>query len=112
VVPPRGLNPSVHDAWMTALADRGVVPRLAVVHAVGLPSLALIAEGGWQLTFGTARAFADVDPRIVYRRFADPPIPFGLWARYRRNGATFLARDFVTVCSGLRDAAATLKEAG
>jgi LysR family transcriptional regulator, benzoate and cis,cis-muconate-responsive activator of ben and cat genes len=112
VVPPRDLNPSLHDACMTGLADRGVEPRLAGVHAAGVPSLSVVAEGAWQLTLGTARPFADADPRIAYRLFADPPIAFGLWARYRREGATLLARDFIAVCRRLRDAATSLQEAG
>jgi DNA-binding transcriptional LysR family regulator len=112
VVPPRELNPSLHDVCMTALAERGVDPRVATVHAAGVPSLSVVAEGAWELTLGTARPFADADPRIAYRLFADPPIPFGLWVRYRREGATLLARDFITVCRGLRDAATILKVAG
>jgi hypothetical protein len=112
VLPPHELNPSLHHACMAALTDRGIEPRLALVHAAGVPSLSVVAEGGWELTLGTARPFADADPRIAYRLFADPAIPFGLWVRYRREGATLLARDFIAVCRGLRDAATTLKVAG
>jgi len=90
----------------------GIEPRLALVHAAGVPSLSVVAEGGWELTLGTARPFADADPRIAYRLFADPPIRSACGSGTAARGATLLARDFIAVCRGLRDAATILKVAG
>lgn len=95
----RELNPVMYDSVMAGLADRWLSPELAVVQLIGVPAVSMVAQGGcWRLASVTISEEASNEPDVVFRRFADPPLPFGLWVRRNRQSASPLGQQFAALC--------------
>ena len=95
----RELNPVTFDSIMVGLADRGLTPQLENVQAVGIHAVSLVAQGCcWKLASETMIKEADDEPGVVYRPFADPPLPFGLWLRRSGQPASALVQQFEAIC--------------
>lgn len=96
----RELNPVTYDSIMAGLAERGLTPEPANIEAVGAPAISLVAQGScWKLASQTMIEEANAEPGVVFRRFGDPPIPFGLWLRRARLGASPLGQQFADIFS-------------
>ena len=96
----RELNPVTYDSVIAGLAERGLSPEPATIEAVGVPAVSLVAEGCcWKLASQTMIEEASAEPGVVFRRFADPPMPFGLWLRRARLSASPLVQQFAAVCA-------------
>jgi DNA-binding transcriptional LysR family regulator len=96
----RELNPVVYDSVMTGLAERGLSPKPANIEALGAPAVSLVAQGYcWKLASQTMVEESKGQPGVVFRQFADPPLPFGLWLRRARLGASLLGQQFAAICS-------------
>jgi DNA-binding transcriptional LysR family regulator len=95
----RELNPVAFDSIMAGLADRGLIPDLGIVQAVGIHAVSLVAQGDcWKLASETMIPEADAQPDVVYRRFADPPLSFGLWLRRVGQAASPMVQQFGAIC--------------
>jgi len=98
----REQNPLAYDSVMAALAARQLSPELAIVQVVGIPAVSMVAQGCcWKLASMTMSEEARNEPDVAFRRFADLPLPFGLWIRRRRQTTSELAEQFATVCQRL-----------
>lgn len=103
----RELNPVTYDSVMAALGDRGLSPELAIVQVVGVPAVSMVAQGCcWKLASVTMSEEAKDEPDVVFRRVADPPMPFGLWVRRRRHNASPLGGQFASLCRELGNGSA------
>lgn len=101
----RETNPVRYDSLFSALAQRGLRPRLADVRAPGPPELvgAFVAEGeGW--TLATAEDWWPLYERIpglVFRHFADPPILAQRWVLSPQDAPSPLVGQFIATCRDL-----------
>ena len=103
----RELNPVTFDSIMAGLADRGLTPELENVQAVGIHAVSLVAQGCcWKLASETMIKEADAEPGVVYRRFADAPLPFGLWLRRAAQSTSPLVQQFGAICRAMGTALA------
>jgi len=105
----RDVNPASYESLIQAMADRGLKPRLANVHADGPPILIgkVVAEGeawtlatedrSWPLYTGT--------PGLVFRSLADPPIIVQQWNLWLAGHFSPLVRDFESAWDTTRDSA-------
>jgi len=96
----REINPEVYDGVIAALAERDLNPELATIQAVGVPAVSMVSQGCcWKLASKTMiEEIGPTDSGVVFRYFADPPLPFGLWIRRLRRGASPLAEQFADHC--------------
>jgi DNA-binding transcriptional LysR family regulator len=95
----RELNPVVFDSILAGLADRGLIPDMGIVQAVGIHAVSLVAQGDcWKLASETMVKEADAHPEVVYRRFSDAPLPFGLWLRRVGQTAAPMVQQFGAIC--------------
>jgi DNA-binding transcriptional LysR family regulator len=95
----RELNPVTYDSVMAALQDRGLSPELAIVQVIGVPAVAMVAQGScWKLASVTISEEARGETDVIFRRFADPQLPFGLWVRRRGKNASTQAQEFAAFC--------------
>ncbi|HEX4629045.1 MAG TPA: LysR family transcriptional regulator [Gemmatimonadales bacterium] len=71
-----GCWPGVSETLRTAFRERGLVPRQWPPRAIASPSVQIVAGDGWALTSAAVGASLEsVATGVVYRPFADPPIP-------------------------------------
>jgi DNA-binding transcriptional LysR family regulator len=101
----REVNPDVYDGVIAALAERDLNPELATIQAVGVPAVSMVSQGCcWKLASKTMieqiGEIGAAEPGVVFRPFADSPLPFGLWLRRLRRSASPLAQQFVDHCCG------------
>jgi DNA-binding transcriptional LysR family regulator len=96
----REVNPEVYDGVIAALAERDLNPELATLQAVGVFAVSLVAQGGcWKLASKTMiDEIGAAEQDVVFRPFADPPLPFGLWLRRLSRSASPLAQQFADYC--------------
>jgi DNA-binding transcriptional LysR family regulator len=96
----REVNPEVYDGVIAGLAERDLNPELATIQAVGVPAVSMVSQGGcWKLASKTMiEEIGAAEPGVVFRPFADLPLPFGLWLRRLRRSASSLAEQFVDYC--------------
>lgn len=96
----REVNPDAYDGLLAGLADRDLNPEIATIQAVGAPAISLVAQGCcWRIASKTM--IDEIGPTelgVVFRPFADRPIPFGLWLRRLRRNASPLAQQFADHC--------------
>jgi DNA-binding transcriptional LysR family regulator len=96
----RELNPVTYDSVMRDLAERGLTPDPANIEAVGVPAVSLVAEGCcWKLASQSMIEEADTEPGVVFRRFSDPPMAFGLWLRRSRLHSSPVGQQFAAICT-------------
>jgi DNA-binding transcriptional LysR family regulator len=97
---PREVNPDVYDGVIAALAERDLNPEIATIQAVGVPAVSMVGQGGcWKLASKTMiEEIGAAEPGAVFRPFADSPLPFGLWIRRLRRGASPMAQQFADHC--------------
>lgn len=101
----RQLNPVTFDSIITGLEERGLKPQLANVQAVGMHAVSLVAQRCcWKLASETMIEEAAAEPGVVFRQFADDPLPFGLWLRHVREPASPLLQEFSDICRALGNA--------
>jgi DNA-binding transcriptional LysR family regulator len=95
----REQNPVAYDSVMAALAVRELSPELAIVQVVGVPAVSMVAQGCcWKLASVTMSEEARNEPEVAFRRFIDPPLPFGLWVRRRRQAESEVGAEFAALC--------------
>jgi LysR family transcriptional regulator, hca operon transcriptional activator len=95
----REVNPVAYDSLMGELSDRGLSPELAIVQVVGVPAVSMVAQGScWKLASLSMSEEAKEEPDVAFRRVADPPLPFGLWLRRRRQAVSQLGQQFAALC--------------
>jgi LysR family transcriptional regulator, hca operon transcriptional activator len=96
----REVNPEVYDGVMAGLAERDLNPELATIQAAGVFAVSLVARGCcWKLASKTMiDEIGTAEPDVVFRPFADRPLPFGLWLRRLSRGASPLAQQFADHC--------------
>jgi DNA-binding transcriptional LysR family regulator len=105
----RELNPVTFDSVMAGLTERGLSLELANIEAVGVPAVSLVAQGCcWKLASQTMIEEANAEPGVVFRRFADPPLPFGLWLRRPRLGGSPLGQQFAAICTEMESPGAEI----
>jgi DNA-binding transcriptional LysR family regulator len=103
----REVNPLAHDEAMTGLSDRGLVPNVAYIRAVGLSAIALVSSGyGWHLAPNSIKSQVASSANVVYRPFSDPVFPFGLCIRWDRAKSSPLVQRFVEISRRRRNPAA------
>ena len=84
---------------MTGMAERGLSPEPANIEAVGAHAVSLVAEGCcWKLASQSMIEEADTEPGVVFRRFSDPPMAFGLWLRRSRLHGSPVGEQFAAMC--------------
>ncbi len=95
----RDINPVTYDSVLAGLAARGLTAEPANIQAIGAPAVSLVAQGCcWKLMSPSMVEEAHSEPAVVFRRFLDPPLPFGLWLRHPRVNASALGQQFVSLC--------------
>jgi DNA-binding transcriptional LysR family regulator len=96
----REVNPDAYDGVLAALAERDLNPELATVQAGGIPAISMVSQGCcWKLASKTmTEEIRTADRAVVFRPFADSPVPFGLWIRRLRRSASPLAQQFADHC--------------
>lgn len=98
----RDINPVTFDSVMAGLAERGMNPELAIVQTIGTHAVSLVAQGCcWKLASKTMIEEATGEPGVVYRPFADPPLPFGLWLRRWAHSSSPALQQFVSICRAI-----------
>jgi LysR family transcriptional regulator, benzoate and cis,cis-muconate-responsive activator of ben and cat genes len=97
---PREVNPEAYDGVIAALAERDLNPEIATIQAVGVPAVSMVSQGGcWKLASRTMIGEIGAgEMGAVFRPFADPPLPLGLWIRRLRRSASPLAQQFADHC--------------
>jgi DNA-binding transcriptional LysR family regulator len=105
-------NPLVHDKFLREVRARGLEPQLADEHYMSdlTMGLAMVAEGaGWIPTVASlgealARAPGAISTGVVYRTWADAPIPFALHLLWREDDRSTLVDRFLAVVREARTA--------
>jgi DNA-binding transcriptional LysR family regulator len=104
--PPRE-NPHGHAMVLRELRARGLEAQSDAEHQISDPALRinLIAAGaGWMpASAATARGLLAGVEGVVFRKWADPPIPYPAFLLWRADGETALVQNFLAVCRELRD---------
>jgi DNA-binding transcriptional LysR family regulator len=97
---PRPLNPALYDYLLAALADRGVQPQPGLDSSSLGVLMGMVAEGhGWMLA--TRHVSASAPRGIVFRPFAEPPIPLGVSLLRRPGEPSPALRHLVAIARGL-----------
>lgn len=96
----REVNPDAYDGLLAGLADRDLNPEIATIQAIGATTISLVAQGCcWRVASKTM--IDEIGPTelgVVFRPFADRPLPFALWLRRLRRNASPLAQQFADHC--------------
>ena len=102
-------NPAGYESLIRAMADRGLKPRLANVHAGGPPTLIgkVVAEGeAWTLaTEDRSWPLYTRTPGLVFRSLVDPPIIVQQWNLWLVDHLSRLVREFESAWNSTRDSA-------
>lgn len=103
--------PDLYARLLSALAERGLVPRRLRPRS-SLPSIAAVqiaAGDNWMLSSeAIGRAFARENETVVYRPFSEPPIPAWLALVWNRESPSEMVRQLIDVA---RDTDAQLDSA-
>ena len=96
----REVNPGAYDGVLAGLADRDLNPEIATIQAIGAPTISLVAQGCcWRIASKTMiDEIGPAESGVVFRPFADRPLPFGLWIRRLGRNASPLAQQFAEHC--------------
>jgi DNA-binding transcriptional LysR family regulator len=106
---PRSAHPLLYDALLQGLRERGLDLQLSDVHSMTdlTVGVSMVAAGAGWLPFSRAAGESlAAGAGLVFREWADAPIPFALHLLWREGERSAVVARFLAVARELRAAAA------
>jgi DNA-binding transcriptional LysR family regulator len=106
---PRSAHPLQYDTILRGLRERGLELQRTDVHPMTdlTVGVGMVAAGAGWLPFSTAAGESlAAGPGLVYREWADPPIPFSVYLLWREAESSPVVARLLAIARELRAAAA------